>query len=238
MNLLGKLVRLPLKAIPPAMVVPILYGNMKGIRWVTGSSNHGYWLGWYEKPVRNMLQRYLSQGDTFLDLGAHVGYFSLLGSKLVGDDGAVYAFEPLPTNLDFLKNHFKLNDVNNVTLYEGAIAHYDGEFTMDGRSRVGAKLSDSGDIKVKVYSLKRLLNQNEIKKPDVIKMDIEGAEYDVLMDIQEYLSTNNITILLSTHGKEVHKKCIALLERLNYSFVPLDGDTLKGCTEFLAKKKA
>ena len=238
MNLLGKLIRLPLKAVPPTMVVPILFGNMKGIRWVTGSSNHGYWLGWYEKPVRNMLEKYLSPGCTFLDLGAHVGYFALLGSKLVGDAGAVYAFEPLPANLEFLKDHFRLNNINNVTLYEGAIAHYDGEFTMDGRSRVGAKLSDSGDIKVKVYSLKRLLNQNEIKKPDLIKIDIEGAEHDLLVDIREYLSANNITILLFSHGRDVHEKCIMLLERLNYSFVPLDAGTLENCTEFLAEKKA
>lgn len=234
MNLFGKILRLPLKLLPKGLTVTILYGELRGIKWVTGSSNHSYWLGWYEKPVRSKLKAFLNQGDVFLDLGAHVGYFTLLGSRLVRKSGKVYAFEPHPKNVAYLKGHLDSNKIDNVVLFEGAISTYEGEFTLSNHSRVGARLQQGGEIVVPVFSLKALLENGRIETPNVIKLDIEGGEYELLNDNIELLRINKPVLLLSTHGLEIHRKCLSLLSENSYSLYPLDSDDIVSCRELLA----
>lgn len=237
LSMVSKLIRLPLRLIPRSMTATFLYGPLKGFKWITGSSNHGYWLGLYETKMKGYIQERLKKGDVMFDFGAHVGYYSILGSRLVGKEGKVFSFEPLPRNIAFLKQHLSLNHISNVKLYEGAIAHFEGFFNLDASSPIGAKLSDRGTLQVKVYALRKLWESNELPIPQVIKMDIEGAELHLLQDVKSYLSTYNITLFLSTHGRDVHKQCIALLSSLNYEFKPLDAATVENCTEVYCFKK-
>lgn len=236
MSVIGKIVRMPLKLIPSSLKVVFLFGPLRGFKWITGASNHGYWLGVYEGKMKRYLLPSLKPGDAMLDLGAHVGYYSLIGARKVQATGKVYAFEPLPRNIGYLKDHLKLNDVENVVLYEGAIGHFDGYFNLTDNSPVGAKLSENGRLKVRVYSLKNLLQSKAIPIPQVIKMDIEGAEYELLNDLKDVLKDQDIKIFLSTHGKDIHRKCLAMLTDLGYSFIPLDADSLDQCTELYCFK--
>jgi FkbM family methyltransferase len=237
LSVIGKIARLPLKMVPKSAIVTFLWGPLKGMRWITGASNHGYWLGMYERKMKRLLLENVSTGDTFLDLGAHVGYYSLLGAKLVGPKGKVYSFEPLPRNLAFLRKHLELNNISNVVVFEGAIAHFDGFFNLNDSSPVGAKLSEEGKLKVKVFWLKEMWRTGLMPLPQVIKMDIEGAELELLKDIKDILKTNNIRLFLSTHGKQTHRACLAILEDIGYSFQPLDGETVDAATEVLCLKK-
>ena len=91
---LGKLVRVPLRLIPRSTVLPILQGPGRGLRWIVGSYNHGCWLGSYEYEKQLALRELVHAGDVVYDLGAHVGYFSIILSRLVGPTGMVYSFEP------------------------------------------------------------------------------------------------------------------------------------------------
>ncbi len=236
LSLVARLIRLPLKLIPKDLTVRFLYGPLTGFSWITGASNHGYWLGFYERKMKSLLTHKVSKGDVFLDLGAHVGYYSLLASRLTGPQGKVYSFEPLPRNIAFLKKHFEMNGITNVVLYEGAVAHFDGHFNLSSASPVGAKLSEKGNLRVRVYSLKNLIDSGEIPVPQVMKIDIEGAEQDMLADIKSMLNEHRPKLFLSTHGKSVHQYCLALMRELEYSMVPLDGETLESCTEFFCER--
>jgi FkbM family methyltransferase len=234
MNIIGKIIRLPLKLIPRNLVIKFLFGPLKGYRWVTGASNHGYWLGIYERGIKRMLREHLKQDMVFYDLGAHVGYFTLLGSRLVGENGVVYAFEPHPLNLTYLKKHLFINGVNNVQLFEGAVSSFEGEYCLNARSRVSAKLSEKGSLKVHVYALRELIKSKKIRIPNVIKMDIEGSEYDLLRDNEFLLASHKPVLLLSTHGTLIHEKCVQLLRHHNYLLTPLDARDVESCTELLA----
>lgn len=237
LSLASKVLRLPLKVIPASLKVPFIYGPLRGFTWITGASNHGYWLGSYERKMKKYLVENLHRGEVMLDLGAHVGYYSLLGSRLVNGGGKVYAFEPLPRNINFLRQHLALNGVQNVELFEGAIAHYEGEASFNDASFVGARFSETGRLKVKVFCLRKMFEEKTLPLPNVIKMDIEGAERDLIPDIIPVLKANNIKIFLSTHGKAVHQQCITDLSAIGYQFIPLDGENLESCTEMYAYRK-
>src|SRR5256885_1092969 len=83
-RLLGKLARAPLHLIPSKAVLPILQGPGRGLRWIVGSYNHGCWLGSYEYEKQVVLQRLVQKGNVVYDIGAHVGFFTLIFSRLVG----------------------------------------------------------------------------------------------------------------------------------------------------------
>src|SRR5437764_415668 len=118
---LASLVRLPLQLMPRSKVVRIRSRELRGWRWIAGSSTNGCWLGTYERQVQQLFRERLHPGDTVFDIGANVGFFTLLASKLV-EGGHVYAFEPLPRNLYYLERHIRLNDVTNVSVEALAIA--------------------------------------------------------------------------------------------------------------------
>ncbi len=94
-------IRAPLSLVPRGAVVPVLTGPMKGARWVVGAGTNGCWLGTYEPRTRHWLQAVLGRGRVFFDIGANVGFFTLLASRIVGEEGAVVAFEPLPATQEY-----------------------------------------------------------------------------------------------------------------------------------------
>jgi hypothetical protein len=82
--------------------LPIAHGTAAGLLMMGATSNPGYRLGTTEPLVQASLERHLVEGDVLYDVGANVGFFSLLGARLVGPRGTVVAFEPLPRNVDAL----------------------------------------------------------------------------------------------------------------------------------------
>lgn len=125
-SLVGRILRFPLRFIPPQMVLPVMQGRLKGKKWIVWSSNHGCWLGSYEHAKRILFEETITEGSVVFDVGAHVGFYSLLASVLVGPRGSVFAFEPLQRNLFYLKQHLRLNDIENVTVIEAAVSDRGG----------------------------------------------------------------------------------------------------------------
>src|SRR5216684_2115948 len=103
------ILRLPLRLIPRGAIVRIVSGELRGWQWIVHSATNGCWLGTYERHVQRLFRQRLRPGAVALDVGANVGFFTLLASKLVGSAGHVYAFEPLPRNLYYLERHVRLN---------------------------------------------------------------------------------------------------------------------------------
>jgi FkbM family methyltransferase len=231
----GQFIRLPLRLLRPETELPILQGVLRGKRWISGSYNHSCWLGVYEHKKRLVFEKTIRRNSILFDIGAHVGYYTLLSSLLVGEGGKVYSFEPLSRNLKFLHAHLRLNGIQNVEVIEAAVGDQDGvSLFKEGDTSAKGSLRPDGTIGVKTLSLDSCIAKGSLPSPDFMKIDVEGGEMDVLRGARRCLSDARPTIFLATHGKEIHRNCCELLSSFNYELLPLDGNSLTICDEILA----
>jgi len=242
-GLVGRLLRLPLKLIPGGAVVPILQGPLKGKRWIAGSSTHGCWLGSYEFAKQQQFVRHIRRGDVVYDIGAHVGFYTLLSSQLVGDNGHVVAFEPFPSNIRFLRNHLKLNNIDNVTVVEKAVSdrHGQARFETSESTSMGHLVSESNSaptINVDIVALDQYIKEAQLPLPNVLKVDIEGAEFGFLCGARQLLAGREIKLFLATHGYKVHAQCLEFLQDLGYRIVNLEEKPLDLSSEILAIRQS
>ena len=216
-SLIGRVLRWPLSVIPPQARIPIIQGPSKGNRWIVGSGNHGYWLGSYEHDHQIVLARSIHPGDVVYDIGANVGFYTLLASRLVGTTGRVVAFEPVPENIAFLKQHLEINQVTNVEIVKAAVSDRSGQASLKPwKSSSGWRIADDGELNVTAVCLDELVAAAQLPPPNLIKMDIEGAETLALKGGAETLATHHPEIFLATHGNPTHEACCSFLEQLNY----------------------
>lgn len=222
-TLLGRVLRLPFRLLPSEIPLPIPFGPRRGLRWVMAASVRSCWLGLYETQKTKEILDLLKNGDVFLDIGAQAGYHTLLASRVVGSAGAVYAFEPLPRNLEYLRQHLQLNAASNVNVIAAAVSDRDGEVAFDpGPSYVAGHIAEGGSLRVECVSLDSMYRAGRLPAPRVIKIDVEGAELRVLEGARNVIQQTRPVILLDTHdflGGEssgIHQKCCDLLKRAGY----------------------
>lgn len=219
----GRLLRLPLRLIPSELPLPILQGPLRGYRWVAGSSNHGCWLGSYEYVKQRLIAHMLRVGDVVFDVGANVGFYTLLAAAKVGHAGRVIAFEPLPENVRRIHQHLRLNHIENVRVMEGAVGAGNGTARFEPHaSNAMGKVATHGSVEVALFSLDALADAKTIPDPALMKIDVEGAELDVLRGASRMLERARPTILLATHGSVVHRQCCDFLRTAGYALVPSD----------------
>ena len=218
---LGKIVRFPLRLLPKDTAVPIMLGPLKGRKWVVGAHTHGCWLGIYELELQRLIANEVAPGSIFYDVGANVGFYSLLASRLVGT-GTVFSFEPVPANIACLERHLNLNQAHNVRILPVAIGDQPrlAQFHTESTGAMG-KLNSDGDLTVHVLSLDHLLAGGEIPPPHAIKMDIEGAEYLALQGARDCFQKHRPKLFLATHDREIHDLCCDLLSSWNYELRPI-----------------
>ena len=223
---LGRLLRLPLRAVPRERPVRILAGPLRGWRWIPAAASHGCWLGTFERAEQDVFTRTIRPGDVVYDLGANVGFYTLLAAKLAGPTGRVVAFEPVPRNLGYLRRHLALNHCEDVTVVAAAVSDRSGTARFrDGPAHtVGTLATDGGSEGVYVVDVVALDNYTGAPAPRVIKIDVEGAEADVLRGAHRVLRTVRPIVLLSTHSTALRLECIALLRDAGYSVAPMGGD--------------
>jgi len=168
--------------------------------------------GSYEPEVSLFLMRVLRDGDLFVDIGAHVGYFSILASKLVGEKGQVVSFEPEEANFEHLQSNMALNNLSNITLFQrpvtekiemrtfyinsdgdGGHALWDpGLFPGNERSKANPQPRN-----VETITLDAVLSDKVVKKlPKIIKIDTEGAEKNVLEGAQVILQEGRVPFVI------------------------------------------
>ena len=232
-TLFGRLLRLPLRILPRDATVPILQGPLKGARWIVGSQRHAFWLGSYEPAMQNLIAATLKPGDTFYDIGANVGFYSLLAARLVVN-GAVFAFEPLPSNVDFIRQHLALNQANNVNIFPVALSNRTGAsyFAVEKTGAMG-HLDETGNLTVRCLTLDNLVSEERLAPPTCIKMDVEGEEARALQGAAECFRRFRPTLFLATHGEKVHAECLELLSSWNYRTTIID-QTIGDRAELLA----
>ncbi len=237
-NIIGRLLRFPFKLIPNEMRMPILQGRLKGKKWIVGSSNYGCWLGSYEYEKQILFSKTITEGAVVYDIGAHVGFYTLLASEIVGPKGKVVAFEPLHRNIRYLNKHLQLNRCKNVIMIEAAVTERSGiTFFEKSKNYHMGRVSLKGSIEVKTVSLDNLVLKNEIPPPDYMKIDVEGAETLVLFGAEKLIRKFNPAIFLATHGQEVHKQCCEFLKSVDYEMKSINHKGIDKTDEIVAFKK-
>ena len=155
-SLPGRIARFPFRLIPPDLAVPVLQGPLRGKRWIVGSHLHGCWLGSYEWEMQRRIAGQIEPGSVFYDVGANVGFYTLLGALRAGPAGWVYAFEPLPENAAFLRKHLAMNRIRNVEIFETAISDQSGTASFSSEStRAMGKLAAAGTVIVSYVDARR-----------------------------------------------------------------------------------
>jgi hypothetical protein len=119
-----------------------------------------------------------------------------------------------------------LNRARNVAVQEVAVSDHNGRarFAPHSSNAMG-KLSDSGSVEVAMVSLDSIVETGRFPDPQLVKIDVEGAELGVLRGAVRLLERARPTILLATHGAEIHRQCCDFLEASGYNLRPID-DTI------------
>jgi FkbM family methyltransferase len=233
-RIVGRALRLPLRLIPKEAEVRILQGPLRGKRWIAGSSIHGCWLGSYEAAKQRKIVELVRPGMVCWDVGANVGFYTLFLAELVGTSGRVFAFEPVPRNVELLRRHVEMNRCRTAQIFPCALGDLDGEVKFSpGPNASMGRIAAEGPLTVPCFRADTLLATGEVEAPDVIKIDVEGAEADVLRGARGMLERHPV-IFLATHGRTVHRECVGLLLASGYEVHALDGGSPEGTDEVLA----
>jgi len=192
-----------------------------------------YRYGFFEEGSTKMFLKCLQPGMTFLDIGAHFGYFTLLGSYLVGEKGQVHSFEPTPITFKILernvleKNNIFINNKavfsikTNININDYGIKY--SAFNSLYRARLPKKILNK--VTSKKYKIETLTIDEYIKnkniRPDFIKIDAEGAEYETLLGMEKTIAEFHPIISIevgdfNVEGVPISKDLVSYLKHKNY----------------------
>ena len=216
---------------------------MKDVKWSVAIPDSRYLLGVYEEDLGLRIKQAVLDGKRFVDIGANAGYFSLLASNFGNDSLRHIAVEPFPENVVLLKKHLAENNVENVEIEELAISDRTGELEFSNSGNLAANTYKSESsifsdqrIKVKTASLDNFAEQKGLDGNCFLKIDVEGAEFDVLVGGKKYLTTHHPDLVLATHDnhvKGVKKDCLNFLIEIGYQINVLDDIKIDGQEDFL-----
>jgi FkbM family methyltransferase len=216
--------------------LPIVRGALRGCWWDPASRGKVLRVlaGTYEPEQTRRFLQSIRPGETVLDVGAHVGYYALLAARRVGASGTVVAFEPDPRNGGFLARHAAVNGCGNVRIERAAVAGQAGTARFAAGSGSGTgHLAAAGALEVPVVTLDGYCGEHGLA-PAAIKIDVEGAELQVLRGGERTLAEHRPRLFLSTHGPEVHAACLAHLRDRGYAVDPILGGDVEATTELYA----
>jgi len=203
----------------------------------------------YEAHVTDAIRKKLGPGMVFIDIGANIGYFSLLAARLVGKEGRVIAFEPFQQNVKLLHASLKLNGFDNIEVYPFAVADKNALLAYDNMGSNGVVSEAANDLTsllsttlVWSVTLDGLLR--DVKRIDAIKIDVEGAEYLAMIGGQELLRTFCPTIFsefsppalenVSKTSAETYLQLLLIDESYSISVINTDGSET-GCGRDIQK---
>ncbi len=195
--------------------------------------------GQWEETETRLFSAAVKEGMTVVDVGANLGYYTLLAARLVGPTGKVYAFEPSPENFALLSRNVEANGYQNVVLVPKAVSNISGIATLqiDGGSSGGHSLSGfrggSESVGVETVALDEYFADGK-ESVDVIKVDAEGAEMAIFDGMSEILTRNpDLTLLteffpraISGFGYPPHEY-IRQLVACGFRIYSIDEDTGK-----------
>jgi len=217
------------KAAPSGLdVVNIAAGRLEGMPMLLDmQTEKDFWLGTYEPEMQSALAELIIPGMTVYDVGANIGYITLMLAMLTGSQGKVHAFEALPDNVERLRRNVELNGFNDrVAIYSGAVAAGEGavRFLVHASGGMGKAAGSAGreeryprEITVPCTSLDAFAFVLGNPPPQAVKMDIEGGEVLALPGMKRILSEAHPLMLLELHGPESEKMAWETLTAAGYT---------------------
>ncbi|MES2070906.1 MAG: FkbM family methyltransferase [Pseudomonadota bacterium] len=221
--------------------------TLQGVNMLINTKEHIqrfiYFWGLWEHNELRVLQALLRPGDVFLDLGANIGFFSLVASKIVGDRGHVHAFEAIPDTLRELEHNIELNSVRNITVHPQAAANQNmlvrfARPTSAAGSEVNSmryEIHGENYWEVPCVRVDECLDLTQAIR--LIKIDIEGAEMLALRGMEKILQQPGKPIILCEVIDDILREMsssaeelFSFLEAQDYKYVYLIGN--KGLTRF------
>lgn len=217
--------------------------------------------GFYEPHELMVLKKLLQPGDTFIDCGANIGFYTLYAASLVGQTGRVLAFEPSAREMTRLQENIALNHLPQITTFTCALSDHEGSAQFSIAASAGENTlaehfgyTDTGlteRVTVQLRTLDNLAREQGLNNLRLIKIDVEGAELHVLRGAQDLLTRSRPAILLEVFPAALLRMQSTatdidnLLRSFNYSFYSIDAvtaqwqavaklDSIHHCTNILA----
>jgi len=208
--------------------VTVSSGSLAGMQLSLDlQSEKDYWLGTYEPELQSTIEDKVSEGMVVYDIGANIGYFSLLLARKVDQTGCVFAFEALPANIQRLRTNVELNNLGSrVKIVPVAVIERErsARFGIGPSGAMGKVEGSAGrdsviyskTISVEGISLDEYVYKRGNPPPDVVKMDIEGGEVLALSGMPRVLDEAKPIIFLEIHGPDAAEFCWNILKDADY----------------------
>jgi len=206
----------------------------------------------YEKLETDYIKKEIKEGDIVFDIGANIGYYTLLFAKLVGNTGKVFAFEPDPTNFAILKKNIETNGYQNVTLIQKAISDKTAKIRLylcnynNGMHRIYDSTFCDDSVEIESVRLDDFLDSIVFDSMiNFIKIDVEGAEFESLQGMKSILKKNISPKILLEFAPFALQECgyapknlLLFLKNLGFELNEIDskGNLLKIDIDFITKK--
>ena len=219
---LPRLVRRVLDPLTDRIPVPVLGGPNRGRLWSLASAGSGYATGRRAADQIRFLRSLIRPGDVVWDVGAHHGYVTLMAAAAVEEAGVVHAFEPGERNAGILERHLRWNGARNATAHRLALGAADGEADFGGGYTSKTQALGRGDERVTVRRGASLVADGDARAPDVMKIDVEGAEAEVLAGVAGILPAD-ARLVIAMHTPEADAACGEVLGDLGFSTFPTGG---------------
>jgi FkbM family methyltransferase len=206
----------------------ILRGAGEGLKFNVAASHSAFILGNHEPEVQEFLSKALKPGMVYFDVGANVGFFAVIAARLLGPSGRVVCFEPLPANARQIEYNANLNGFSNIAARCEALGgsnrtdvfNTSVEPTWGMLSTVGKPPEQPlGQIEVHVRTLDSLCIPGGLPYPDLVQVDIEGAEAEFLEGARETLTTSRPILVIELH--RTNDAVTNILDRYGYVYAVL-----------------
>ena len=191
------------------------------------------------EPVETKLfNDIIKNGEVLVDVGANIGYFTLLMAKLTGPKGKIFSFEPENNNFELLNKNVKCNNYQNIVLEKKGVSDHNGsnKFFLSSKNTGMHSLQkindDVKEIKIDVIKLDDYFTTlGLIKKISFIKIDVEGAEFQVLNGMKMILKNDNLKLLIEFIPEHLEKHgtnpsdVLKILENNNFKLYQINEKT-------------
>ena len=163
-----------------------------------------------------------SECGIIFDCGANIGLFTMHAAQ--NRDAKIYAFEPNPSVYGRLKKNIEINNLSNVSVYPLAIGAERGKSKLCwDSSTLSGKISESvsegnNSAEIEITTLDHICSEHEVRFIDLLKLDVEGKEYEALKGGRQTLKTTK-KLVLEYHNDEVRKKCESFLKKIGFNKV-------------------
>ena len=184
--------------------------------------------GFNEFAVTQWFDKYIKEDMVVVDVGAHMGWSTLMMAKRVGSNGKVFAFEPSDYYRKMLMKNIEVNRYSNIVVRDTALYSENGIKYFRLENGTVADQKSDNTIEVNCEKFDTLQSELKLNQIDLIKIDIEGAELSCLLGMEEVLNKYKPILIIEVHTQYLKqrghssRKLIEFLEKKSYDIRPFD----------------